>query len=157
MKSKTTKNASATRKALLQYITETPGATQETLIKVGLEAEPEMTEFRIKKTLSNMKTADEIRSEGIRGRLKFYLFDVKTPAAPASSAPKAAIAHAAPVTSRPAPGKPQTNALRCAFNLDGSLVIGRGEDVINLDPVEALHVMQFCSHQLPFANCDWPA
>jgi hypothetical protein len=36
--------------------------------------------------------------------------------------------------------------------MDGSLYIGRGDQAIALDSKDALRLMQFCSHQLPYAD-----
>ncbi len=67
----------------------------------------------------------------------------KTPTAPIEK----------PTSPKPEPQAVKHNpALDCAFRLDGSMTIYKGGDCIDLDRTEALNLMKFATHQLPFAS-----
>jgi hypothetical protein len=139
------------RAFVLELITKQPGISKASIVEYAEVEYP--GETRICQTLGNLVTAKLIKSDGPRGKITYQLTgwaDPKlcTPARAPLQAPAASAVAQAP-TKAPVCKGPY---LHVAFHMDGSMFIGQGEQEIELEPKDALLLMQFYSHQLPFAD-----
>jgi hypothetical protein len=142
--------SSEVRTTIYNMIVAKPGMKQTDLIEYVLVECPDSTEKQVRKMIENLiHSSKKVRYEGIRAERT--LFPVDETSKPANQP-----AVAAPPQHVPAPAKTKAvctgPALDISFHMDGSLYIGRGDQAIALDSKDALRLMQFCSHQLPYAD-----